>query len=947
MPIDNMTIGYALGSGNNLGKSRNTKETHKKFKSRFQVPHATPEKYREYKAASDKVQRDLKGSNGWMMRGPVAKGQNRNRNSILPSQIITLDIDYATQEFVDRLLAGKVLKGYYLIAHTTRSHTPENPRFRIIIFLEGEVSRERYQAASRIVAQLVDPNMEWVDKVSFRPAQMMYMPTVSKDMVKHYVYHEQGGELLDHEDIIDTWEMTNGSASDIGNLPRTHDEDELREVAEKAEDPLDKKGPVGDFCRSYSITELVEGKDGEPGIMGATYETVEYAEGVIQRMTYLGGTTSNGAVVYDDKFVYSHHGSDPSCDMLVNAYDLVRIHKFADEDKDAEKGTPVSKLPSTKKMTEFLRGDAHYRVAQAESRYDLEEMLSDDDVEYETEDRPGASDFLEGIDEDEQAEIDADIEDLIGTPVDTPWSKRKDRQMTRAKWMPKPPKRWIAKKLELTDDGLIKVTMHNVAFIVLFDPRFFRKVAFNLFSKEIVMVGDFKSKMDLISDYKCADKVNGEDWQEINDLIVRTVLDAPTGPGQPGYGLKVGKELVHDAVRLAAYRNQFHPLLEYYDDLRAKPQLGKDDLIERLFIDYYGCPDTVYYRELSRLVLIASVARLEEPGCKYDYAVIVEGAQGTGKSSSIQALYGTEYFGEIDTDLSNVQKTAEQIKGKHALELPELSAMHKSEANDAKAFMSRQQDDVRMVYDRNKSKFPRQCVIWGTTNDREYLRDVTGGRRYLIVEMTGDWIDVDGITRDRDAIWQAACGGYDQMREEQPHGAPPLFLQGEAAVEAKRLQERARKTEAWETWLETIIDWMDEEHSLQAFVATALNKSVEDTLDETYRGIALDAMVCRVAITREQAINEALGFHGNAPNGAQPAQIWQQVFNGLIDRGWTRGEGKDGRCSVGGEQKRFIMRPGITEVEKSLGFRICNPAQAPGIGHTQVDDDDPEADSLI
>ena len=269
--------------------------------------------------------------------------------------------------------------------------------------------------------------------------------------------------------------------------------------------------------------------------------------------------------------------------------------------------------------------------------------------------------------------------------------------------------------------------------------------------------------------------------------------------------------MVHDAVRVAANRNSFHPILERYDALREQDRIGPEDLIERLFIDYYGCPDTPYYRELSRLILIASVARVEEPGCKFDYAIIVEGAQGTRKSSSIAALYGKDYFGEIDGDLGNLQKTAEQIAGKHALELPELSAMHKSEANDAKAFMSRQQDDVRMVYDRNKSQFPRQCVIWGTTNDQQYLRDTTGGRRYLIVESLDTMIDCDGILRDNDAIWQAAAFGYDEMREEQPYGELPLFLQGEAAVEAKRLQERARKTEVWEHWLETVTDWMDEE----------------------------------------------------------------------------------------------------------------------------------------
>ncbi|ARB05736.1 DNA primase [Synechococcus virus S-ESS1] len=646
------------------------------------------------------------------------------------------------------------------------------------------------------------------------------------------------------------------------------------------------------------------------------------------------GTTSNGAVVYDDMWVYSHHGSDPCQEMLVNAYDLVRIHKFGKEDKDKEKDTPIKDLPSTKKMSEWLRSDANFRVAQAESRYDLEDMLADDDVEYETEDRPGARELVEGVDEDEQAEIDSAIEDLVGNPVETPWSKRKSRQMTRRQWAALPPKRWIAKKLELTDDGIIKTTMHNIAYIVLYDPRFFRKVAFNLFSKSVVMVGDFKSKMELIPNYKCADKHNGEDWQEINDIIVRTIIEAPAGTGQSGYGIKVGKETVHDAVRIAANRNSFHPILEYLDDLREKPTMGKPDLVERLFIDYYGCPDTVYYRELSKLILIASVARVEEPGCKFDYAIIVEGVQGTRKSSSIAALYGPQYFGEIEGDLGNLQKTAEQIAGKWVLELPELSAMHKSEANDAKAFMTRQADDVRMVYDRNKSKFPRQCVVWGTTNDQKYLRDHTGGRRYLIAEVFDFMIDCDGIIRDRDAIWQAAARGYDEMREEAGDGPLPLFLTGEADATAKKLQERARKTEAWETWLETILDWMDEEHTLQSFLAQNAME-IDEALDESHLGYPMSTVVCRVALTQEQALREALGQHSNAPSGVQTDLIWKKVKDELESRGWYTK-----KCRIAGVQRRWLVRGDADEIERAQGFRILNSAQAQGIASPQVDDED-------
>lgn len=919
---DSRQITYSLGSGTNLGKSRNTKETIKKFKDRFRQPHVTPEKYHEYKKFSDAQQRTLKGSNGWMMRGPVAKGQNRNRNSILPSQIITLDIDYATPEFVEKLLNGGILPGVEIIAHTTRSHTPENPRFRIIIFLKEQLHRERYQAASRIVAQLVDPDMEWVDKVSFRPAQMMYMPTVSKDMLKHYVYYEQPGDLLDHEDVIDTWEMTNGSAADIGNLPRAQGEDELRSAAEKAEDPLEKSGPVGDFCRAYTITELVTGKDGEKGILADFYEPVEWSQGAITRMTYSLGSTSNGAVVYEDKFVYSHHGSDPTQEMLVNAYDLVRIHKFGEQDKDAGKDTPVSKLPSSKAMTEYLRTDEHYRTAQAESRYDLDSMLTDDDVEYEPED---------DIDEAEEADID----DLLGVPLDAVVGNRAERRAAmRRRQAEKPHKKWISKDLELTDDGVIKTTLHNIATIIMNDPRLWRKIAYNEFNYQIVITDDIKSKTKLIPAYLCKDKENGDRWQEINDIIIRALIEGPTVRGT-GYGIKVGKEMVHDSVKLAARVNAFHPIREYLADVEenAAPDPG---CIETVLIDYFGAEDTPYVREASRLMMIASVARVMEPGCKFDHAIILEGAQGIGKSSGIKRLYGAAYFGEIDGDLNDRKYIAEMMTGKWALELPELSSMHKSEANDAKAFMTRQHDDVRLSYDRNVSELPRQSVIWGTTNDTEYLRDATGGRRYWPIVCRTESIDVNGLMRARDAIWQDAYRAYLEMRENTPAERDlPLYLKGGAAETAKKLQERARKTEQWETWLQRVEDWMDEEHVLQSLLA-GIGGTVEDSLDATYKGHHLESTVCRVAFTMEDCLQVAFGQHGAVPSSAQADQAWKKVASELVKKGWVH---PDGSTRIAGVKKRWIIRPDATPEERSLGFRVLDPAQAHESGPTQVADD--------
>ncbi len=925
---DSKKIRFGLGSGNNLGKTKTTIETIAKFQERFKKPLVTSEKFHEYKKMTDAQQRHLKGINGWFMRAAVAKGENRNRNSILDCQILTFDFDYATPEFLAEIQAEKVLPGVKLDVHSTRSSTPEKPRLRMIVYLAGKLDREMYPAVSRIVAQLADPNMEYVDKVSFRTAQMMYMPTVSKDMEKHYVFYSQEGDLLDHEEVLESWEMMNGPASDIGNLPKTPDEDELRETAEKAEDPLEKKGPVGDFCRAYTITELVLGKDGEKGILADEYEVVEEAQGAITRMTYTQGTTSNGAVVYDDLFVYSHHGSDPCCDMLVNAYDLVRIHKFGDEDKNADKDTPISKLPSMKKMTEWLKGDSHYRIAQAESRYNVEDMLEDDDVEY------------EGKDEDEDDDLDA--EDLLGMPLDAATGVTKGfRPPIGRKYADKPPKNWIAKELELTDDGKIKNTMHNVGHILLNDPRLWRKICFNQFSNQIVLMEDIKSKTRLIPTIPCTDKVNGERWSDDIEIAIRAVLDGPTTKGI-GYGLPTGKEMIADAVRLASMNNAFHPIRDYYQFLQ-KNWTRKEGCIDEVFVKYFGAEDTVYNRAVARQTMIAAVARVMEPGCKYDYVVIFEGQQGIGKSTAIKRLFGEEYFGELDGNLNNRQYTAEQMQGKHAMEMPEMSSMHKSDANDAKAFVTRQHDDVRMVYKRHLSNLPRQCVIFGTTNDTKYLRDATGGRRYLPVILTDvESIDVLGLMAVKDDLWLDAYEAYIEMRTATPYGDLPLYLKGEAAETALVLQERARVKEPWENWLEAVVDWMDEHVKLQSLISD-YEFPGHDKLDNDFKGVPLDTEVQRVSFTQKHVFDEAFGFHQKVPTGAQPQQMWEKVLNHLSERGWGGGKAR----KIGGKVGKWVVRPDVTKDEKWRGFRIYDPAQAPGIACSTVSDDDDDGDSLL
>jgi len=918
----NKKIAVSIGEPQNLGRSENKTLTIQKFIELFGSPVVTPEKHHEYVKMSDAKQRRLKVRGGWFLRAPVEKGV-RNRHSILASYLVTLDVDYATPEYLELLLSGGVLPGYTLMAHTSRSHTPEKPRIRIMVFLKDKVDADRYSVVSRIIAQMADPNMEHIDKVSFRPAQMMYMPTCSTDMQKHYVHYVQDGDLLDAEKEVSRWERKNGSSTDLANLPRAPGEDNLREVADKAEDPLTKDGPVGDFCRAYSISELLYGKDGEPGILADTYEVVEEDASGILRMTYAHGSTSNGAVVYEDKFVFSHHGSDPAQEQLCNAFDLVRIHKFDDEDKAVDHDTPMNKRPSWKAMIELLNGDEHYREQQAESRYDMDAKFDDDDVDWDEEEP----------DEDEDDGLPS-ADDILGMSLDAATASAHELRV-RSERAEKPPRKWIAKELELDQNGQIKATLHNMATIITNDPRFWRKIRYNLFNYQIVATDDIISKTRIVPDFFCDDKVNGDRWQEINDIVVRAMIAGPAGKGKPGYGLAAGKEMVHDAIVMAARTNQFHPVREYLDRCTTRKKPRDTEAAETVLIRYFGAEDTPYTRMVSKMMMIASVARIEEPGCKFDNAIILEGPQGIGKSTGIKRLYGKEYFGEIDVDLKDRKQIAEQIAGKWVNELPELSAMHKSDHNDAKAFMSRQDDDVRLSYDRNVSTLPRQCVFWGSTNDQSYLRDATGNRRYWPVECTQ--IDVIGLMEARDSIWQDAALLYREMRAAHPHGELPLFLTGEAAATAKRLQESRRKTEMWESWFQTVSDWMDEPLTLHMMLKE-LDIQSEDHDNAgvlIYNGYDVDqTMVQRIAFRATEAKEDALGMMSATDTNNITDMTWKRVLAEFESLGWGHNQSRIGRM-----KGRWTLRPDITVSERRQGFRVVLSPDGPPTSKGQVDDD--------
>ena len=155
---------------------------------------------------------------------------------------------------------------------------------------------------------------------------------------------------------------------------------EKRRLA-KQEDPTTKRGIIGAFCRTYTISQAME------KFIPGMYEPTAM-EG---RYTYTGGSTVGGAVVYDgDLFLYSHHATDPCSGLLVNAFDLIRLHRYGDQDREAKDGTPVNKLPSFVAMSHLAREDQEVsdlltkeKMEQARQVFQSEEgTISEDDLAW-------------------------------------------------------------------------------------------------------------------------------------------------------------------------------------------------------------------------------------------------------------------------------------------------------------------------------------------------------------------------------------------------------------------------------------------------------------------------------------------------------------------------------------------------------------------------------------
>lgn len=306
---------------------------------KLRVPARGKETVAQYLGLKKPQQDELKDVGGFV--GGSLNGPRRKARNVTGRDIITLDFDNIPPGGKDDVLRRIGALGCGYCVYSTRKHQPAASRLRVLLPLDRTVTADEYEPIARKAAEWI--GLEYADPTTFDVSRLMYWPSCCAD--SEYIYFAFDGPLVSASGVLGQYADWRDQEQ-WPQVPGT--QNTYKKLAAKQGDPESKNGVVGAFCRTYDIYRAMD--ELLPGI----YEPCDTMPG---RYTYTGGSTTGGAVIYDDgKFLFSHHATDPCSGKLVNAFDLVRLHKFGDADDEADPATPTNRLPSYTAMCEFAHG---------------------------------------------------------------------------------------------------------------------------------------------------------------------------------------------------------------------------------------------------------------------------------------------------------------------------------------------------------------------------------------------------------------------------------------------------------------------------------------------------------------------------------------------------------------------------------------------------------------
>lgn len=681
---------------------------------KLRTPQRTAETLDEYFKMPKNQQGILKDIGGFV--GGSLSGPQRKANAVIGRDVVTLDMDNLGAGETENVLRRIRSLGVAFAAYSTRSHAPWKPRLRVCILLDRTVTADEYEPVARKLASAI--GIEMCDPTTFEASRLMYWPGCSKD--SPFVFDYEDAPMVSADGILQQYEDWH----DIHAWPQVPGEtNKVKTLLAKQQDPTTKEGVVGAFCRTYDILSAIA------AYIPNAYVPTEQGD----RLTYTGGSTVAGAVLYDcGKFLYSHHATDPCSGQLVNAFDLVRHHRFSELDAAAKDGTPAIKMPSYVAMKKAALEDE--KVARELNRTAAAK----------------ASDVFRNLDEAAPAAVTAERPDV--------------------NWMQEA-------QLKYDDNGKIKKTVDNIIRILMFDPAVKGKIARDDFAVRGMVLGPMPWNRE----------PEKRLWTDLDDAGVAWYLENR-------YQV-TGKDKIEVALLLVSEVNKFNAVKEYLQSL-------KWDGVKRLdtaLIDYLGAEDTPYVRGVSRKLFAAAVTRVMNPGCKFDYVPALIGPQGIGKTTFV-ATIGKEWFSESLQSFEG-KEAVEMIQGRWINELGEMTGLSKSDSNKVKNFLSRKEDIFRQPYGKRTEKYPRTCIFIGTGNHYDFLRDMTGNRRFWPVDV--------GTRKAKKSIWNDMPDEVDQLWAEAVvlwQIGEPLYFDDELEDQAKIEQEKHREASVKEGMIRAFLE---------------------------------------------------------------------------------------------------------------------------------------------
>lgn len=466
---------------------------------RLRTPLRGTESMAEY-LAMRKSDQDIRKDVGGFVGGNLTG--RRKKLNVKGRDLLTLDLDNlppGAAEEVHRRCSG--LSAGYCI-YSTRKHSPDAPRLRVVYPTDRTLQPEEYEPVCRMLAKLIQPEMTWFDPTTFQLERLMYWPNCCAD--GEYIFWAEDKPLLSVDGMLKLY----ADWRDVSSWPVVPGEAKIRDrSAKKQGDPIEKTGVVGAFCRVYDVPAAIE-----KFLPGVYLET-----DIPGRYTYAEGSTAGGAVIYDDgKFLYSHHSTDPCSGALVNAFDLVRLHKFSAQDDDAKEDTPTNRLPSYDLMCRLALSDPGVSGKLQEERF-----------------AQATAEF---------AEISQQMQQPAGTdtPADTAW-------MNRLSVHPK--------------TGKIDNTMDNIWIILENDPLLKGKFALN----------EFAGRGEILGAVPWDGTGKRRPWEDNDNQGLYWYLEKV-------YGV-TGTQRIDGALSLHSKRHAFNDVVDYLNRLTWDGQARLDTLL--------------------------------------------------------------------------------------------------------------------------------------------------------------------------------------------------------------------------------------------------------------------------------------------------------------------------------------------------------------------------------